>query len=113
MPRYIAAVEDLDALGRDRSRHYDSVPDAVRAALSQPCAVLVMPARDDTHSLVITIRSTQAHQVPSAQERQSEEPTPGRRVAYYEATGLLGLEDVAVYDDESAKPWWKRLFGGK
>lgn len=99
MPKLIAAESDAATLA-GRGLPVEKTAEPARSALAQSSAVLVLPARDDDHALVATIRTADA--------RRAEHT--GRKVAAYEATGFLGLDDTVVYEDEQPKPWWKRLF---
>jgi len=103
MPRYIATEPDAQFLAANGCV-VESAADPQRSAFAQPSAVLILPGNDDHHALIATIRTGRA--------RRAEEIARGRRLAAYEATGFLGLEDSVVYEDERPKPWWKRLFGG-
>jgi hypothetical protein len=101
MTRYIVGDEEAAALAA-QGRDVEQVSDPLRSALAQPSAVLVLPARDGEHAFIATLRSSTA--------REAEEIGKGRKVAAYEATGFLGLEDSVVYEEpEAQKPWWKRL----
>lgn len=82
----------------------ETAADPARSALEQASAVLVMPAREDDQALIATIRSSRPVPAPA------KEVAGDKKVAAYEAGGFLGLEDVPVYEEEPAKPWWKRLF---
>lgn len=103
MTRYIVAESDAQVLAAT-GRAVESAADPQGSAFAQPSAVLVLPGHDDDHALIATIRTGRA--------RDAQEIAGGRRLAAYEATGFLGLEDSVVYEDEQPKPWWKRLFRG-
>jgi len=102
MPRYIATESDAQVLAAT-GRAVESAADPLGSAFAQPSAVLVLPGNDE-NVLIATIRTGRA--------RDAQEIAGGRRLAAYEATGFLGLEDSVVYEDEQPKPWWKRLFRG-
>jgi len=102
MPRYIAAESDAQVLAAT-GQAVESAADPLGSAFAQPSAVLVLPGNDE-NVLIATIRTGRA--------RDAQEIAGGRRLAAYEATGFLGLEDSVVYEDEQPKPWWKRLFRG-
>ena len=101
MPKLIATENDLASLSQHGLR-VETAADPARSALAQPSAVLVLPARDDDHALIATIRTADA--------QRAADLAGSRKVAAYEAGGFLGLDDVAVYEDERPSPWWKRLF---
>lgn len=102
MPKLISSENEAASLA-GHGLPIETAADPARSALAQPSAVLVLPARDSDHALVATIRTADA--------RRAEQTGGGRKVAAYEATGFLGLDDAVVYEDEQPKPWWKRLFG--
>ena len=102
MPRYIAAESDAQVLAAT-GRAVEFAADPLGSAFAQPSAVLVLPDNNED-ALIATIRTGRA--------LDAQEIAGGRRLAAYEATGFLGLEDSVVYEDEQPKPWWKRLFGG-
>jgi hypothetical protein len=101
MARIITTEQQASSLS-SRELPIESAADPVRSALAQPRAVLVLAGRDDEHSLIATIRTRDA--------RRTDDLAGDRKVAAYEATGFLGLEDVAIYEEEQPRPWWKRLF---
>jgi len=104
---------------------------ALKAALdsNQDCAIL-LPAGDGTEARLVSI---QRFCVPEAETPQRPSPpvdttrfdyiseesgpekegaAPPKHEQQYEATGFLGLNDEAVYDDEPDPPkkaWWKKL----
>jgi hypothetical protein len=100
MTKLITDKNDAAALA-NHGLTVETAADPARSALAQPSAVLVMPARDDDHALIATIQSAEA--------RRAAEIAGSRKVAAYEAGGFLGLDDVAVYEEEQPKPWWKRI----
>jgi hypothetical protein len=101
MTKLIIDENDAESLA-NQGLAIEIAADPTRSALAQPSAVLVMPARDDDHALIATIRSADA--------RRAAEIAGSRKVAAYEATGFLGLDDTPVYEEEQPRPWWKRLF---
>jgi hypothetical protein len=101
MPRYIASEADAHSLAAN-GHPVEVAADPERSAFALPSAVLVLPGSNDEHAIIATIRTGRA--------RRAEEIAGERRLASYEATGFLGLDDSVVYEDELPKPWWKRLF---
>jgi hypothetical protein len=103
MVRWIAHPEDASRLSGSNMR-VETAADPVRSALGQPSAVILLPSARFGENLVAAVRNTTAQLVD--QRRQS------RKVAAYAATGLLGLDDEPVYEDEQPKKsWWRRLRG--
>ena len=104
MTRIICSEGDAGALRSGEK--VETAADPLRAALAQPSAVLLMkpvtPAHADQSDnvLVLTVRHREA--------RQAEELADGRKVKEYTATGLLGLIDEPVYEEEPAKRRWRR-----
>lgn len=100
--RFVTTEADAALVSGDR-REVETAADPVRSALAQPSAVIVAPARDEAQALVVTVRNSRA--------RQAQEVAPERNVREFEATGFLGLQDEAVYEEEQPKSWWRRKFG--
>ena len=107
MTRWIISEAEAAALERE-GHSAERAADPLRSALGQPSAVVLMkPAADSKQNggaeelLLLTVRHREA--------KQAEELGGERKVVAYEATGLLGLLDEAVYSDTKPKPrWWRR-----
>ena len=78
-------------------------PHRFRSALGQPSSVIVLPSTRPGEAVLASVRNLTAQQV--------DERRQGRKVASYAATGLLGLDDEPIYEDEKPQGWWKRLMG--
>ena len=102
MVRWIAHPNDASQLSSSNLQ-VETAADPIRSALGQPSSVIVLPSTQAGEAILASVRNLTAQQVE--QRRQ------GRKVAAYAATGLLGLDDEPIYEDEQPKSWWKRLVG--
>jgi hypothetical protein len=106
MTRWI--VGDQKTAHAVRSRTEEQVefgsPDTLDSALSHEKAVALVAADDAT--LVVVVEKKSAFTVAPGVTRW-EHP----EAVSYAATGMLGLVDEPVYEEEKPKSWWRKLLG--
>jgi len=91
---HLPNVEHAPARNKDAlDSALDSVaPPASATGADSAAAAVLAPALDDTHTVVITMRTKAAAQPGSADDVPQQQPTS------YEAGGFLGLSDDPVYE---------------
>jgi len=102
MVRWITHPNDASRLS-NWNLQVETAADPIRSALGQPSSVIVLPSTRPGEAVLASVRNLTAQQV--------DERRQGRKVASYAATGLLGLDDEPIYEDEKPQGWWKRLMG--